>query len=1152
MINPDIRDGAYQFFIEEAPELLEIIESGLLTLRDDRSKPKVHEIMRAAHSLKGGAASVELDTIKIIAHRLEDIFKAFYDETVEIDGELESNLLKAYDCLRDPLMEQIETGSFDEVLALEKAMPICATIEQSLGDSLIQGEQYIPSSQDLGVDIVSSIFEVDFVEGLDHLATMISNSEDYDLAAELRNQAEVFHGFGELLNLPGLVAIAQAVLMAVEDEGEQTLALAKLALADFRGSYHQVIEQGDRTQGGQPSPELLAWNQIKLDPNTQSLEVAPPNLSFEVEDSQDVGPITTTNSEVSTFQSNLQNQEVRAFTIDNLFEEEPDESDEADFVFPELDFLEIEQLPLQEKDHAPPTHTVSDSTELFLDAPSLDDVFGNVLEAVGDNSQLDGLDSQQNQALEDVFGGFDPLEAVEDQSSPSDLSPQSAALMAQSTEKISEVVQSVEAVFEELPTLTDNEENSPHSQVQEVRSQKSEVRSSSYNKDLQGRPNKSRDKNQVAQGNLSIKVDFERLERMNNLIGELAINRNSLSLQNEQLQGGVRELLHRFENFQQITRKLRETSDEMLVAPERYAVGTQDHSDSSVKSSNNRGQLATDFDSLEMDSYGKLHSLVQIVLDEMVQLEESVDDIVLFARSSNKSLDQQGQMLTNLRDELMWARMLPLAEVLNRFPRVLRDLSHTHNKLVKLELQGTGVLVDKAALEKLYDPLLHLLRNAFDHGIESPEVRRQLGKPEAGQILIRAYHQGNQTMIEIIDDGQGINLDKIAQKAVDAGLISQEQIKTIDQERLQNLIFEPGFSTASQVSDLSGRGVGLDVVKDQLRTLKGKVSVSSIVGKGTTFTLSLPLTLTISKLLVCLLEQEEGTKTAIALPSDSIEEVIMPQDQQLKKSGQARFLNWQSQIIPIYALGEILEYNCAFAEGFTSKALQAVPHPTDWGLPLLIIRQGQQLFALEVTRLITEQELVVKPFGSVLTPPSYIYGCTILGDGTLIPVVNGSILIEQFLDPIVSSRPWESNTPQIIPEIDNGEPSIPFSVPQTPMILVVDDSAALRRTLALTLQKAGYRVLQAKDGKEALEQLHNSPGVQLVICDVEMPNMNGFEFLGKRRSQPDLMEIPVAMLTSRSSEKHRKLATHLGANAYFTKPYIEQQFLEEIKNLMLK
>ncbi len=218
--------------------------------------------------------------------------------------------------------------------------------------------------------------------------------------------------------------------------------------------------------------------------------------------------------------------------------------------------------------------------------------------------------------------------------------------------------------------------------------------------------------------------------------------------------------------------------------------------------------------------------------------------------------------------------------------------------------------------------------------------------------------------------------------------------------------------------------------------------------------------------------------------------------------------------------------------------------PQDWGMPLILLQWGQSYVALEVNQLVTEQELVIKPFGSCIAPPGYTYGCTILGDGSLIPVINGILLLEQILEP--GTKTLSVSLAKNL----TGDSLTSTTVASQPTILVVDDSAALRRTLALTLEKSGYRVLQARDGREALTQLQQSKGIQLVICDVEMPNMNGFEFLGQRRRDPQLMKTPVAMLTSRSSEKHRQLATHLGASAYFTKPFIEQQFLTAVKNII--
>jgi len=494
--------------------------------------------------------------------------------------------------------------------------------------------------------------------------------------------------------------------------------------------------------------------------------------------------------------------------------------------------------------------------------------------------------------------------------------------------------------------------------------------------------------------------------------------------------------------------------------------------------------------------------------------------------------------------------MLPLDSILQRFPRTLRDLSSKYHKPVELKLEGTGVLVDKAVLEKLSDPLLHLLRNSFDHGIEDSQTRIGRGKSATGSIEINAYYQGNQTVIEVKDDGKGLDLTRISQKGVEQGLITAQAASSATPEQLFELIFEPGFSTASKVSELSGRGVGMNIVRSQVESLKGRISVTSIPGTGSTFTLRLPLTLTIAKLLVCSLGH-----SAFAIPSDSIEEIIIPLPDRLKIANGQRFLDLNGRLVPVYSLPKLLGYNCPIPDlDSNSNVFKSIAPPEDWAAPLLLVRRGQKLYALEVVRLLSEQELVIKPYGRAIAAPIYSYGCTILSDGSLIPAFDGSALIGSLLgeQPTETvSNLVEENSLLAGAENEGLVNEIDFERQMTALktIMVVDDSTALRRTMALTLEKEGYRVVQQKNGKEALNGFKQNPELDLIICDVEMPVMNGFEFLGMRRRDSALSQVPTFMLTSRSGIKHRNLAKQLGADGYFTKPYVEQDFLRSIAEI---
>lgn len=1112
-INQDIRDEAYKFFIAEAAELLQIIETGLLTLRQERNTGKVHELMRAAHSIKGGSASVELDAISSIAHRLETIFTALYCETLEIDIDLENQLLKAFDCLSVPLKSQINTGFFDREQALAIAEPILNQIEERLGDAINETDSYIPSSTELGVNMTLSIFEVDVAEGLEHLATVLANPQNYEIAGELRAQAEVFAGFSELLNLPGFGEIATKALAALEANPDLALEIMELALSDFQAGREAVLG-GDYTTGGSPSDALVALAEVEIE-----------NREWGIGNGE--GEIADFTTSINLLPEVLSKEAENAFfSLDDIFGNQTN-----------LDFQSESNLTNNETDSEPLPIL---NREEIIDAEV-------VVEATSPREIL----AREVPSLEDIFCStpitFEST-TFERESSPITDTPKT----------IESTVQSIEDIFDSL---------SPIEEITALTSQLDLASSSKLEKLVPTQPIIDLSRTEVKPGsdltfpettaptpNLSVRVDLERLERMNNLVGELAINRNSLSLQNQQLQGAVRELLNRFTRFGSLVNLLQEVSDQMVVGASTIGlIGS--HSDSdfhrslSVKKLINNGENPTDnshFDSLEMDRYGVLHSRIQGILEEIVQLEESVDDIALFAKKSDQTLEQQRQRLAYLRDELMWARMLPIGEVVNRFPRLLRELSTTYNKPVNLKLGGTGVLVDKAVLEKLYDPLLHLLRNAFDHGIESPEIRRNIGKPEPGKIEIRTYHKGSQTIIEIKDDGQGLNTERIGNRAIELGLISPKELETISNNRLWEFIFEPGFSTAHRVSAISGRGVGLDVVRRQLRSLKGNLSVTSSAGIGTTFTLRLPLTLTIAKLLVCFVGS-----TALALPSDSIEEIIIPKSNQLKVSGNQRFLHWQEQLVPTYRMADLLKYTCPLPDSLPSKALVSVPSPENWALPMLIFKQDQQAFALEVERLVTEQELVIKPFGSAIAPPNYAYGCTILGDGSLIPVIDCLALLEFDQTQIATANQFNTElAPESELELGFFGKSDSLKTAQSLTILIVDDSVALRQTLALTLERAGFRALQAKDGREAMERLQQSLSVKLIICDIEMPSMNGFEFLSQRRADPQLAKIPIIMLTSRSSNKHRMLAMQLGATSYFTKPYLEQEFLTAIKEII--
>ncbi|MFN5980134.1 MAG: response regulator, partial [Pseudanabaena sp.] len=526
-------------------------------------------------------------------------------------------------------------------------------------------------------------------------------------------------------------------------------------------------------------------------------------------------------------------------------------------------------------------------------------------------------------------------------------------------------------------------------------------------------------------------------------------------------------------------------------------------------------------------------------------------DMAILMQQKQQTQRRKQQILKQLRYDLLWSRMLPLGDILSSLPRMVRELSNKYNKQVNLKLFGTGTLVDKSVLEKLYDPFVHLVRNAFDHGTESTQERLNRGKPAIATIEIRAYYRGNQTYIEIKDDGHGIDIEKIKAKAIAVGLLKSEQANQISKEEIYQFLFAPSFSTAEVVSELSGRGIGLSTVQEQVRSLKGSIEIKSEVGLGTNFIIKLPLTLSIAKLLIFSVQER-----LMAIAIDTLLGIITVESNAIQIIQGKEFFRFEDRLIPLYPPS-------IFADGYPlpKKSLDILTPESfteEDQTTLLLLADGDEIAALPIDRVINEQELAIKPFGKAVAPPSYLYGCTVLGDGSLVPVIDSTSLlainpVNNLPLPVISSAP---NSPSSSPINSTDVQSVPPALRPKPKlqqrrtILIVDDSLTTRQALYLTLEKFGYQVIQSVDGREALEQLSRSPDIQAVICDVEMPVMNGFEFLTACRKENRYAKLPIVMLTSRSGAKHRRVAEMLGASGYHTKPYLEQQLIETIQGLL--
>lgn len=643
----------------------------------------------------------------------------------------------------------------------------------------------------------------------------------------------------------------------------------------------------------------------------------------------------------------------------------------------------------------------------------------------------------------------------------------------------------------------------------------------------------------------TVRVPVKQLNQLNDLFGELTIERNALSLHLERLHNLIGSLSHRVRTLEKSNLHLRAAYDEgstqaALPSSVVPAAGGS-HLETSAEIS-----YETGFDSLEMDRYNNLHSLSQTVMETIVQIQEVTSDIELSLQDTDRTSNDLTRTSKQLQTSLTQARMRPLTDLVSQFPRMLRDFSMQYGKSVECQIYGGSTLIDRTILDALKAPLLHLLRNAFDHGIEDAATRLAAGKPATGSIEIRAAYRGNRTLITLTDDGGGIDLNRIRAQAQQQLGLSQEQLAELSETELLSLIFEPGFSTAAQVTALSGRGVGLDVVRTNLRQIRGDIKVETKPGVGSTFILSVPFTLSVMRVLLV-----ESDGMLLAIPTDAVEEMLLlPAEEVITTVGREVF-NWESMLVPLVRLNQCLAFHCP-RRSTKPEATPMINTPN-----VLVLNQGSQWVGLQVDRCWGEQEVAVRQVEGAIAMPAGFTGCTVLGDGQVVPLLDAAELVDAIANRVtLSSFVSSSATPETItasashssiPALSSSRSSTSSELSQKSTVLVVDDSINVRRFLALTLEKSGYQVEQARDGQEAIEKLLAGLAVQAVVCDIEMPRLDGYGFLSRVRAIAHLQSLPIAMLTSRSGDKHRQLAMRLGASAYFAKPYKEQELLQTLK-----
>ncbi len=596
-----------------------------------------------------------------------------------------------------------------------------------------------------------------------------------------------------------------------------------------------------------------------------------------------------------------------------------------------------------------------------------------------------------------------------------------------------------------------------------------------------------------------VRIGADQLESLVNLSGETSIFRARLEQQVSVLKYNLDEMNQALERMREQLRNLEIETDAQIEYRREIA-----------------GVDYEEFDPLEFDRYTRQQELTRSLGESAADIANLKDTIDNLTSDSETLLLQQGRVNTEMSERLMRTRMVPFESLVPRLRRIVRQIGNELNKTVDISIVAEGEM-DRTVLERMIAPIEHMLRNAMDHGIESPEERKAAGKSETGKIRIRLFREGSEIYIEIQDDGRGLNIEAIRSKALERGLITEHS--ELSNHELQQMIFEAGFSTAQKVTQISGRGVGMDVVSSEIKQMGGVVEIHSEQGKGATFTVKLPFTVSVNQALMIKVGED-----IYAVPLTNIEGIVRVSPFEIQEyydNPDARF-EYAGMPYHMRYMGNLLDHN-------TRADLEGITKP----LPVLLLHGAEHPTAVQVDELMGSREIVVKSVGQQLSLLSGLSGATILGDGRVVLILDVPALTRR-ADAVV-----EVDAP-VYEEVEEEK---------IPTVMVVDDSITVRKVTQRLLQRHDYEVVLAKDGVDALNVLQeHKPDVMLL--DIEMPRMDGFELATIIRHDDKLKQLPIIMITSRTGEKHRERAESIGVNRYMGKPYNEVDLLQTIESLL--
>ncbi|MBV1874404.1 MAG: Hpt domain-containing protein, partial [Gammaproteobacteria bacterium] len=1082
-------------FIEEAEVLLIDLTEQLLHWAEHPDElSKIDPLLRTLHTLKGSARMAKIKPIGNIAHELESLYERCRHSGLTFSTPLYELFQEADDSLNGMLHAvQKHNTCAESPLLIQKLKTFSQEIEQtnSIGLKTPQTEKSTEEIQAIyTLDLDPELVEIFLEEAEDILAELSGNllrwAENPDDSAEIEQLQRSLHtlkGSSRMAEIPAIGDLAHELETLYEFSTAGELPYSE-ALADILNQSHDALaDMVEAVKSQQPciSADLLIQQLISFGQThvKSDLTVSPSAmLSTSAEDKPDI-------------------RTEKVLTLDT----EADENDEA-FVVDTSD-IEVIQFFLEEAQEL--LEGIESSIEDWQGEPENtepQDEMKRLLHTMKGSSRLAGLD--QLGTMSHAFESFII-------NLKGDLSNDTDALFNQIKSKYDQMAVWVEKLNSKIvaqSTVTETSPNTPEMDaeaelIRQANAQQSPPMTVS---------NKPADTSSAAPQEM-IRVSADLLEELVNLAGETSISR-------AQVEKEIVDFSHTLDDIGDTIERLQEQMRRLNIETEAQIIFSHE---SEAQAANDTEEGYEDFDPLEMDRYSHIHQLSRSLSESTGDLLDLKNTLKNRSRDTETLLLQQSRINTELQEGLMRTRLVPFSRLAPRLRRTVRQIGQELGKSVELEIINAEGEMDRAVLDRMVSPLEHMLRNAVDHGIESPEQREKSDKPKKGKITLHLTREGAEVVLRLSDDGAGINAENVRNKALERKLIAADNDSLSNTEILQ-FIFQPGFSTAEKVTQISGRGVGMDVVNSEIRQLGGSTRIHSAPGVGTQFTVRLPFTVSVNRALMVRVGED-----TYAIPLSHIEGIIRVSPYELEsyyQPGNDDTFEYAGQDYHLTYLG-------AYVKNIPVPILQGQTQ----ALPVILIRGTDKTMAFQVDALIGSSEIVVKSLGPQLSSVTGLSGATILGDGNVVIILDLITMIRS---------DWAERLFAHIDSEQTAQESIDEN--KTPTVMVIDDSVTVRKITSRLLERNGYEVILAKDGMDAIAILQDhTPDVMLL--DIEMPRMDGFEVASIVRHEDRLKHIPIIMITSRTGQKHRERALSIGVNEYLGKPFQEAELLANVEKL---